>query len=564
MEEQLRKLAALLDDMEANRANWTEDDKVAYERAKSEFQRLADEYKKAKTTGEKVTDNLIDFTKDTGKDTLEAAGDIVIDTVAALPNVIGNLANGRVDKIVFELGGIILGNVGQLVITVGVNGLYTIGTSTGTVIYDGISQADLTTVLKAIKQPHVMKYLEKADLKALKQRLKFATGILPSTKSDKEGIYDKAIETWDKIASAPGTAGLAFADELSFGLLVPVLDAYGVNATGYLEANPEAASAGRTSGLVLALAGGPVAAAKMLAGAAKYATKKVFRDYALRKNVGKVTAESAKRKKFLEHTYDQAKKGATHANPKLLKEVTTKVEKEVADIESALKTLRHKKNTLKQSPEEIRAWWDEFVGELPSEHVLKKHSDIYDHWTDRLLKESQKEVAGSSYVKGRIVNPIKDNWKLMARNVPSTIVNALAVVGGDMAGNYIIAYTNAKRHGVEDTEAREIAWSFAIEKTPRDLAIDALGALTKGTGLLALAPKAGRLYIASERAEDGSIVIPDGDTVDVEAGRGGRDISPKGEGGAYGVPRIFNAGGIVANYMPKRYNTGGIVGCNYK
>ena len=139
------------------------------------------------TTGEKVTDQVVDFAKDTAGDVVETAGDIVIDTTAALPDALLNLADGRLDKIVFKLGGIILGNVGELVITVGANGLYTIGTISGTTLIDGLKDVDLNKMFNALSNSAVMTTLKNANVDNFKERLKFATGVGADITSQVDG-----------------------------------------------------------------------------------------------------------------------------------------------------------------------------------------------------------------------------------------------------------------------------------------------------------------------------------------------------------------------------------------
>ena len=505
------------------------------------------------TTGEKVTDQAVDFVKDTAGDVVETAGDIVIDTTAALPDALLNLADGRLDKIVFKLGGIILGNVGELVITVGANGLYTIGTISGTTLIDGLKDVDLKKMFNALNNSAVISTLKNANLDSFKERLKYATGIdTDKVESNVKGnLLDKFKDTWEKIASAPGTATLGFVNELTFGALVGGLDLAGYDATGYLEKNPEVAKEGKNLGFIVSLAGGPALAAKMLGTAAKKIVQGAFRGHAKRTNVGKLLTDEKALNKILTETKNL--KNLNAGSRQVLDATRKAVNKDLRDIDSMLKTLRSKRTEYGDSSQDIRKWWNEAVGEKPSNSILKKYPDIFESVFDRLLAQSQKGRASSKYVDDLFLNPLKDNARILIRNWPSGLVEAAGLLTGDLLANYGLAYRNAIQNGAADAEARDIAFAFMLEKTPRDLALDVISKLTKGT-VLALAPTAGRLYIAASRTEDGQIIDPRTDqSVAIEAGRGGPDRSPKGTGGDYGVPKQFNRGGYIKRKGIMRY-----------
>ena len=148
---------------------------------------------------------------------------------------------------------------------------------------------------------------------------------------------------------------------------------------------------------------------------------------------------------------------------------------------------------------------------------------------------------------------MKDNWKLLARNWPSGVVEGLTIAGADIAANYALAYNNALDQGLTGPEAANFAFAFTKDKTPVDLLIDAMGKMTEGT-VLAWAPAAARLMVAGSRTEDGKLIDPrTKQNIGIEAGRGGRDISPKGTGGDYGVPKQFNRGGYIKRKGIMRY-----------
>ena len=506
-----------------------------------DYIKRAVEYKtKQPTTTEKVVDKGVDFVKDTAGDVVETAGDIVIDTTAALPDALGNLLDGRLDKIVFQLGGIILGNVGELIITVGANGLYTLTTASGTVLIDSLKSVDLTKIFNALKNSAVVASLKNANVDNFKEKLKFATGVdTKNVEKEYDSLTDKARRTWSKIASAPGEAALGVGNELTFGGLVA-----GLELAGYdIDKDSEAYKAGENVGLIASLAGGPALAAKFLGNAAKSIVRKAFRGHAKRTNIGKIQADEVALKDLLKDVGSRKLYG--EAGEKVYKAIKHNINKDLKDIDSMLKTLRSKRTEYGDSVQDIRSWWNEAVGEKASNSILKKYPDIFESVFDRLLKQSQKGRASSGYVDDLLKNPLVDNLNILMNNWPSGLVEAVGLVGGDLAANYALAYRNAVKNGAPDSEARDIAFAFMIEKTPKDIGFDILSKLTKGT-ILSLAPKAGRLYVAGSRTEDGQIIDPrTNQQVGIEAGRGGRDISPKGTGGDYGIPKQFNTGGRV-------------------
>ena len=499
--------------------------------SESEQQAVIDKIKESVNT--EKSSRVIDFAKDTGGSLIETAGDLVIDTVAAIPGVIGDLLEGRVDRVVFKLGGIILGNVGELVITVGANGLFKLTTATGEVIIDELSEVDVKALLTKLKNPTVQAALKGANFDNVKEKIKYATGIGKDiTSLADQSLLDKGIETWKKIANSPGAAALGFVNELTLDLLVAGLDAAGYNASGFLEANPEAAQAGKNVGFVISLAGGPALAAKIVGNAAKNAVRKTFRGHAKRKNTSKILKSQGILKKKLEEIRGKPK----------YRSMATKIYQDIKSIDGMLRNLRSKRFEFKEDPAAIRNWWREEVNQLPSSSLLRQHPDIYDNVFDRLLATQGK--ASNRWFEDLVKNPLKDNFMLLARNWPSGIVEVLGLYAGDAAGNYALAYRNAIQQGLPSEEAADLAFAFMLEKTPLDVAIDIAGKVTEGS-LFAFAPSFARLYIAASRTEDGKIINPEFGGKIGEAAGGGRDISPKGEGGAYGVPRTFSLGGFV-------------------
>ena len=133
MEEKLKQLADFLDQMEADRANWSAEDKLTYDKAVKQFEMLSEQYK---TRG----DSLISTGANYALDKLTTlVSDLLGNLVTGIPEATFQLLDGRPGEALLTLGAAVGTPFAKLIIKVGADGVVAVTKESGELIIDGLT-----------------------------------------------------------------------------------------------------------------------------------------------------------------------------------------------------------------------------------------------------------------------------------------------------------------------------------------------------------------------------------------------------------------------------------------
>ena len=302
---------------------------------------------------------------------------------------------------------------------------------------------------------------------------------------------NKLQEAWDNLSpedqnsflsKSPWIAGAAsFADSLlPISLLWALPDNIEAQVRNAIKENQGVADQAAVAGTVLGLIGGPAGAAKIAREGAKllrrwgtrragYASARALKE--LKQNVQRVLSD-LKQQGFY---------GSAPGSP-----ISRKAVKLLADYEREIKDvladwfnhLYDKDWTLEQTRDFLE---DRFNG-LPNTHPLKQalggKSDVFDNIWDRKPGAGE---APSNFVDDWFKR-IKYRVAEIKLNVIPEVLEFSAALGGDAAANFTYSYNDWKDQGFSNEEAFLLGLRYTIDRTPKDLVVEALDSFFPGFG----------------------------------------------------------------------------------
>ena len=295
---------------------------------------------------------------------------------------------------------------------------------------------------------------------------------------------DELQQAWDNLspeqqnsflAQSPWVAGTAsFLDNLlpvSFLWALP--DEYEAQVRNAIKENQGVSDKAAIAGTIIGLVGGPLAAAKIARGGVKF----IRRTAAKTKGHSHAALLKQFRKEADEHIRkmrDYAARSSDKTTKAVLGQLSDSLEADKARVHDLLEDWGRFIYEHKLSTDQTRNFLESRINDLPDGDIIKKitggKADLFDTFWTRQPKAFD---APGGWIE-EIFTKLRHRVSELTLNIGPEVTEFVTGLGADAVTNYSYSLNDWKSQGFSDSEARWLALAYVVDRTPTDVAVEAI------------------------------------------------------------------------------------------